>query len=370
MTIEGRASVTAISGVGGKGPACFLVKAAGQRLLLDLGYGPQPGLMPDVERIGAVDALIVSHSHKDHIGGLSLLEKVGNPPIYATDMVARRLPVGLATRPLPIRGRTEMLGIPVETGRNGHAPGGVWLCLGIGHGLLYSGDYSTESILYAYDPPPPAATVILDTSYGDDDTPLAERQKVLAPFFAGNVLLPVPEDGRGPDIALHLARSGRLPAIDDAMRKMLRELAGTGHACLRDGVAGELATLAETAEPIEQLHGGARQPRGVMLAAPATGASGETARLFVQWKGAAEPAIVFTGYVPPGSPAERLVKSGRARFLRWNVHPRLSDNVALVRAVGARTVMAAFCDRKFLPALARALAPAQVTMDQTMPLPC
>ena len=43
-------------------------------------------------------------------------------------------------------------------GSNGHAPGGVWLHLGIGGGLLYMGDCSVESSLYAFDPPPPATS--------------------------------------------------------------------------------------------------------------------------------------------------------------------------------------------------------------------
>ena len=33
---------------------------------------------------------------------------------------------------------TEVLGVRVRTGRNGHAPGGVWLHLDIGGGLLYT----------------------------------------------------------------------------------------------------------------------------------------------------------------------------------------------------------------------------------------
>ena len=45
------------------------------------------------------------------------------------------------------------------------------------------------------------------------------------------------------------------------------------------------------------------------------------------------------------------------------MHPRLSDIVALVHAVQAKTVIPAFCDRSELAALAAALAPARVTMD-------
>ncbi len=77
-------------------------------------------------------------------------------------------------------------------------------------------------------------------------------------------------------------------------------------------------------------------------------------------------AILFTGYVNPTTPAERLTKSGRAQTLRWNVHPRLSDTVALVRATQAKTVIPAFCDRAELAALGAALAPARVTMDEVV----
>jgi hypothetical protein len=87
-----------------------------------------------------------------------------------------------------------------------------------------------------------------------------------------------------------------------------------------------------------------------------------------QWEHRTAPGIVFSGYIPPGTTADRLVKSGRAKFLRWNVHPRLSDTIALVRATGAATVIPAFCDRKFLSALQAALTPANVTMDAVITL--
>jgi hypothetical protein len=72
---------------------------------------------------------------------------------------------------------------------------------------------------------------------------------------------------------------------------------------------------------------------------------------------------LFTGYINPNTPAERLTQNGRAQRMRWNVHPRLSDTATLTRVVQAKTVVAAFCDRAHLAALATALAPARVTMD-------
>jgi Cft2 family RNA processing exonuclease len=354
------ATLRVVSGVGAKGPACFVLEAGGKRIMLDLGEGPPPGHMPHVEDLGAIDAVVLSHGHRDHVGGLSLLGKIGNPPVYATDIVTRALPEGEPVRPLPLRGQGDVLGIAVETGRNGHAPGGVWLRFGIGNGVLYTGDISTESILYAYDPPrQPAPTVLMDCSYGAYEKSLAECWRALEAHVArGPLLLPVPANGRGPEIALELFRHGRADIyVDEAMRSALQRLAGSDGASLQAGLGDEIKRLGEAVRPIESA-------RGIMLAGSADGTSGATARLFAEWAQRPEPAILFTGYVNPTSPADALVKSGRAQTMRWNVHPRLSDSVALVRAAKANTVIPAFCDRTQLPALAAALAPARVTMDR------
>lgn len=357
-----KGSLRLISGVGAKGPACFLLEAAGKRLVLDLGEGPPPGALPDVAAIGPVDALILSHGHRDHVGGLPLLPMLGNPPVYATEIVTRGLPEAIATRPLPVGGQADVLGVAVATGRNGHAPGGVWLHFGIGDGFLYTGDYSTELTLYAYDPPAKtAATALIDCSYADYQKPLADCWDSLASFVErGPLLLPVPANGRGPEIALELMRHGVDDIfVDAAMQKALRQLGNGDAVALRPGIGDDIRRLADIVKPID----GAR---GVMLAASADGTSGATARLIPQFENMPEVAILFTGYVNPTTPAERLTKSGRAQAMRWNVHPRLSDTIALVHATQATTVIPAFCDRAKLPALAAALAPARVTMDETV----
>jgi Cft2 family RNA processing exonuclease len=354
-----KGSLRLISGVGKKGPACFLIEAEGKRVLLDLGEGPPPGCFPAVEGLGRVDALVLSHGHKDHVGGLALLAKLGSPPVYATEIVARGLPEGIAARELPVSGKAEVLGIAVTTGRNGHAPGGIWIHFALGSGFLYTGDYSAESILYAYDPPQiAAATALIDGSYGEYRKPLAQCRETLVPFVArGPLLLPAPPNGRGPELALEFARQGVGDIfVDDATQKALWRLGDIDRVSLRDGVGDEIERLAATVKPID----GAR---GIMIAGSADGVSGVTKKLLAEWEHAAAPTILFTGYVNPTTPAERLVKSGRAQTMRWNVHPLVSDTAALVRSVEARTVIPAFCDRAQLAALAVALAPARVTMD-------
>ncbi len=353
-----------ISGVGAKGPACFVLETGGRRIMLDLGEGPPPGLLPDVTGLGPVDALVLSHDHTDHVGGLPLLQTLGNPPVYASDVVARDLakrfaPKSLALRPLPVGGTGEVLGIEVTTGRNGHAPGGIWLHFPVGGGLLYTGDWSTESILYAFDAPEkPAEVALVDCSYGTYQKTLGNCWEALAPLVErGTLLLPVPANGRGPELALQVLRYGRTDIfVDAAMAQALRRLVGTDEASLRADAVDDIEAIAGTAMPIEE-------PRGIMLAASADGTSGATKTLLERWAQNVEPAIVFTGYRAPDTPADRLIKNGRAQFLRWNVHPRLSDVIALAETVCPRTIIPAFCDRTQLPGLAQALAPAHVTMD-------
>ncbi len=351
------AKLTAISGVGGKGPACFLVDTGRARLMLDLGYGPAPDQWPDVSKVGRVDALMLSHGHRDHAGALKLARQVGSPPLHATRSVLARL--GSDGTALPLNGTAEVCGVTARTGRNGHAPGGVWLHLDVGDGLLYTGDYGVESPIYAFDAPPPAATLVLDGSYGDYS---GSMEDCLGQFGAvldrGAALFPVPADGRGPEMAYHVAHArGVLPCIGKDLRASLERMAAGEEDSLRSGVAEELARVARDAPPIAD-------PRGLLLAGRADAGEGEAAELAARWEGESAPDIVFSGYFPPGSPAQRLVDSGRARYIRWNVHPRLSDNASLVRAVKARTVMPAFADARHLDAWRTAFAPARVSLER------
>lgn len=351
------AKLIAISGLGAKGPACFLLETGRARLLLDLGFGPQPGLWPDVSGAGRVDALLLSHSHRDHAGALKLAPQVGDPPLFGTAIVLSR--IGRQGAALPLNGEAEVCGVRVRTGRNGHAPGGTWLHFDVGDGVLYTGDFGVESPIYAWDEPPPAATVVLDASYGDYSDSLEACARRLAPVLGrGAALLPVPADGRGPEIAWHLAtKFGALPCIGADLRASLERMAAAERDCLRPGAAEVLARIAREAPA-------PGEPKGIVLTGRADASDGEAGNLAARWEAQAAPEIVFTGYYPPGSPAARMVETGRASYSRWNAHPRLADAAALARVTRAKTVLPAFGDARHFEAWRRAFAPARVTLER------
>ena len=358
------AKLTAVSGLGEKGPACFLLETGRARFLLDLGYGPVPGLWPDVSGIGPIDALVLSHSHRDHAGALKLAPQVGNPPLFATSTVLARLGRESEGTALPLHGETEIFGIKVRTGRNGHAPGGIWLHFGVEGGVLYTGDYGVESPIYAYDAPPPAAAVVLDASYGDYGDSLKDcANRLSGAFSRGAVLAPVPPDGRGPELAYHVSTACRvMPCIGADLRASLERMASLERDSLRPGVADDLARIARDAPPLTE-------PLGILLTGRADASDGEAAGLAARWEHETGPEIVFTGYFPPGSPAQRMVDSGRAKYVRWNAHPRLADNVALARSTGARIVMPAFGDSgRHLEPWRKAFAPARVVIERDVAL--
>ena len=337
------ATLNAVSGLGPKEPAAFVVEAGSRRLLLDCGEGPEPGRVPDVERIGRVDAVVLSHGHNDHAGALRLFDRIGRPQLFATAPVLSRLK-GVTGHAIPIRGRCEIAGIAVETGANGHAPGGVWMRLAVGDGLLYMGDYSFESRLYVLDPPPPTATMIFDNSYGDAEEAIEPQQRRILDILAkGPALLPVPPDGRGPELAMVLLEAGLDVAIDEQVRSVAVMLTQAAHESARPESIPRLEQLIRDARPLDA----EAEPQGAMVSHGGSGDAGVAGALIRRWQDKPDPIILFTGHVASGTAGRRLVDSGRALFQRWNVHPRASDNLALIDSVRPQRIIPAFGEGKY-----------------------
>ncbi len=350
--------LTAIDGLGGKRPAAFLVEAGDRRLLLDLGEGPTPGVRPDLGRFDRIDAIVLSHAHGDHVGALDLAAGLGDPDVFATaetwSAIADAPVAPHRRRLLPPRGQTIVAGLFVATGRAGHAPGGVWLHLGLGDGLLYTGDFSLESLVFPFDPPPPASVLVADASYGDVDDTLEAQVTILAADLGGGAILPVPTAGRGPEMAIRLDRAGLRVDLTPLLRDELAAVAAGRSAFVE-------ASLAEEASALLARLPGTFDPAAVTIADGANAEGGAAADLRRLWEGRIP--FVFTGHVPPRTPSAAMIAAGRARRHRLNVHPRAGDVIALARRVGAHTVLPAFVDPARARRLTAALAPARVFFE-------
>lgn len=359
--------VEAISGFGVKGPAAFLLELGGRRVLLDCGEGPDAKRRPDLAGVGPFDAAIVSHGHLDHIGALDLIAPEG-VPIFMTALVrelAGDMPAGAAGE-LPVMGSTDIAGLRVTTGRNGHAPGGVWLHLEdrrSGESLVYTGDVSRESALYPFDMPPPATLAVVDASYGAYDEPLGVgAARLVALAGEGPLLLPAPADGRGLEMAVVLAQAGARVRLCPAHRRVAEIVLAADAGTLTAAGRAALAAMLASAGPLDR----DAAPDGVMVAAKPGLGSGLARDLALKWRDDPSVQIVLTGHIGEGTLAADFVAEGRAAFVRWNVHPPVSDLRKIVASIGANAVMPAFLDHAKLPALGAALGSAHLSMSGTM----
>lgn len=325
-----------LSGLGEKGPACIRLWTGRQTWLLDVGFGPEPTSPFKPEWIEGAEAVFITHDHIDHIGGAAHVIAAGLP-IYATAQTARALPPGANLCPLPERGRVTVDGIEITTGRNGHALGGIWLHFALGdEALFYSGDWSEESEWFAFDPPPPAGTALIDASYHLDPISQSARRAALDVVLKGlppsmQVLFPVPPSGRAGELALHLMNRG-IVTLDDTCRAALAD--GLTSGGVSPGASRILPLLKAPFDPSAQF----------LICDTPNADDGMAWRIVQDWRDSGvfgrTGTVLFTGHMTAHA---REVAALGGRFTRWNVHPPLGDQKRMLERIGASRFAPLFC---------------------------
>ena len=235
------------------GRSCLLVETAESKILLDCGIHPgsryawdaYPRLDWGDVSPGEIDAIVISHSHLDHMGFLPAMYKYGyDGPVYCTeptlplmsllqndfvkiaqieggrlvydqkdirDEVAHAitLPYGLVTDISP--------DIKLVFNNAGHILGSATVHLHIGdgaHNIVYTGDYKYgrtqlfDSATWNY---PRVETLITESTYGAKEDIMPIREEVEMNFVnainqvlksGGKVLIPIPAVGRAQEILL------------------------------------------------------------------------------------------------------------------------------------------------------------------------
>jgi predicted metal-dependent RNase len=207
--------------------------------------------------------------------------------------------------------------------------------------------------------------MIFDASYGvAEETQEHQRAALVDLARKGPVLLPVPADGRGPEIAIFLQQAGFDVAIDDAVLAAAILLTQAARESAKEAGLPMLRRLIDDARLLDSQSAAA----GVMVAHGGSGDTGVAATLIGRWRDQSDPAIVFTGHLAAGTAGRKLVETDRALFQRWNVHPTFSQNMQLIESVGPRRVLPAFGDTRFLDTWRARLAPREVITSKVTAL--
>ena len=368
-------------GFGEKGRTCLRVASDGYRVLLDAGIKTSsrggadyhPAISDDALR--ATDAIVITHAHEDHVGALGwCIEHGFRGSIHMTAETRRETDACLADYATPAQralvgaadigrlalgaGALSLGPLRVSTGRSGHMDGCVWCCLDDGHRrLVYCGDSVPSSALFAVDPIPRGDALVIDASYGDDDTRFDVRAAEIREWIAAHpqgCVLPTPLYGRSAELlAIIDAPLAFAPGMRDALRTQVDDMPW-----LRPGIAG---ALAERLDRQPDWQPGSAWPRAALLCHDGMGIGGPARVILADALRDTHP-VLFTGHVPEQSPGAAMLARQRASWLRLPTHPTLTENLALVAACAAPKVIGHSCDRAALDRLARHVAQLDPTL--------
>lgn len=408
-----RIAVTSLGGSGEEARNCFLLEAGNHTVLLDCGVrrealGEFDRVYPALTReiAGRLTAVFLSHAHEDHVAALPYLYELGyRGNVYGTEETIRlaggfmkkwadfvtsaggRLPFSVETMNRVAfsaisLGSQVVEGLSVTAGRSGHMLGSCWLRFEHGgKSLLYTGDMTLAGRLLATDLPPESDGAMVDCAYAGRTLSQTGQYGALVDLAeevaagGGKLLLPVPPNGRGSDILLHLCENLRgVPVYAEANvaalcgellkeRKWLRadvcgrisgageESNGAGLPCGRIDAMNRANTFTNAISlPDVQYRSLALSAPGpaVYLTGDGMMSGPAAAAYFEALKGDARNCILITGHTARSALGSRIFDpafraqaglAARAERLTIKVHLDDQDVIALNRSVRAKKIL-------------------------------
>ncbi len=242
--------ISALGGSGEDSRNCFLVRWDDGSILLDCGVRREIAAVEVVyplltEEIAKnLNAVFLSHAHEDHTAALPYLYHLGyGEKVYATEETISLTPGFLRKwhdyaqankgiipfdeediNKVHFEKITDAPFYLISRGRSGHMLGSQWYLFSIaGKRILYTGDITFDGLLMAADELPECDILIIDCAYASKFINQKNSYEKLAEIAlntlsnGGNLLLPVPANGRGIDMYLYLKKQGLNILVDAAV---------------------------------------------------------------------------------------------------------------------------------------------------------
>jgi Cft2 family RNA processing exonuclease len=404
--------LTFLGGASAIGASSILVEVADKTLLIDCGVRFKGSPLPDLSALDgkSLDAILVTHAHSDHTGGLAVVheafpgapilattptldlvrilqrdalrlmgtkDREGDAPYYTERQVESMLEATRAVRHLekiPL-GDLEVSFLPAS-----HILGASMIHLATPAGnVLLTGDYSVaaQATVPALDRPRlPVDLVVTETTYGDRshadrgaaENRLIERVREVVEG-GGRILIPAFAIGRAQEVLLVLKRAlrdGRLPEVPIFVDGMVRSVCDVyarhetyaSAALAREIRAGRHPFYTDLIRPVSSPD----DRRHVLTVSPSViiassgmlsgGASAFYAKEIAQTE---RDAILITGYQDEESPGRALLKLAETGGQRGSL--RLGDEVVDVRCRFEAYSLSAHADRGQMAGLLAALRP-------------
>ncbi|HJC91215.1 MAG TPA: MBL fold metallo-hydrolase [Candidatus Mediterraneibacter excrementigallinarum] len=314
----------------------FLLDDRDECLLIDCGKGEGDFCFPQLnkEQIRKIRCLFLTHSHKDHSGGIEwLIENGFHGSIISTEETRTQCKIDYESwNILPVAEQMPLFrqldpSLCIRYGRTGHCIGSIWFLIEWNHKkIIFTGDYKEKSPVYISDRIRniSADCAVIDCAYGNmkiDSVKLEEEllNTTEKTIHAGrSVYMPIPKFGRGLEI---------IQTLNKTENKFLVYADRNIYEQAKQRNSLWMNTAVVSVRPFETWNG---EPAVLFVSDPQLRKK-ENYELAVKiYKDGG--AILLTGHVYPNTGAEQLLDKRYAGQILYPVHMNYHEVCDFVKA--------------------------------------